>query len=270
MADTLPRVSSPPLRDLLVARRDGAHGVGEPTRDGWELTLSAGTGRLDVATATGLLLDLCEQADRWPTGGTLRWRVPAATPEHRAIARAGGFDDRRALVQMRRALPAADPPPLETRAFVPGADDDEWLRVNNAAFDWHPEQGGWSRIELSARLAEPWVDLDGFLLHPDGPPGSSIDAFCWTKVHVDTDPLVGEIFVIAVDPDRHGGGLGRAIVLAGLDHLHRVRGAEVGMLYTEADNEPALALYRDLGFAVHHEVRVFTRQVPTPTSAPIP
>ena len=89
--------------------------------------------------------------------------------------------------------------------------------------------------------------------------------FCWTKLHEDTHPLVGEIYVIGVDPDHAGRGLGRELTLAGLDHLHRVRGAEVGMLYVEHDNEPARRLYESLGFEVH---QVDRRYVGTIESAP--
>jgi mycothiol synthase len=260
-----------PLRAVL----DGALGVATPSRDGWEIDLVAGTGRLDVPIATTLLRQLVAQAQHRP-GATLRWRVPAPTPEHLAIAAAAGFDGSRALWQMRRALPADRPdPPLQVRSFVPGLDTSEWLRVNNAAFDWHPEQGGWVPEQLAERLDEPWVDLDGFLVHPaaeGGGPGDPIDGFCWTKLEPGTDPLQGEIFVIAVDPGATGTGLGRRLVLAGLTWLHE-HGAAIATLFTESDNAPAVGLYRSLGFDIHHEVRVFARtvdgQTPTPTSDPI-
>jgi mycothiol synthase len=259
---------------VLVAERDGARGIATPSRDGWEIDLTAGSGRLDVPIATTLLRELVAQIP--PATGTSRWRVPTPSAEHHRIAAAAGFDAQRTLWQMRRPLPADPPEPsLALRSFVPGADDDEWLRVNNAAFDWHPEQGGWGHAELDARLSEPWVELDGFLLHPAGRPGDRIDGFCWTKIDRTVTPQAGEIFVIAVDPSSSGSGLGRRLVLAGLDWLHE-HGCETALLYTESDNAPAVGLYESLGFVVHHEVRVFTRvgddaaQTPTPTSDPIP
>src|SRR5690606_29925204 len=113
---------------------------------------------------------------------------------------------------------------------------------------------------LRATLAEPWVDLDGFLVVDDPDRPGELAGSCWTRVHPATDdePVLGEIFVIAVDPSQHGKGLGLSLVLAGLDHL-AWSGITTGMLYVEADNEPALGLYRRLGFTVHLHRRILSR-----------
>jgi mycothiol synthase len=72
---------------------------------------------------------------------------------------------------------------------------------------------------------------------------------------------LGEIYVIAVDPDVTGRGLGRDLTQAGLDHLAD-RGLTVGMLYVEDDNEAALGLYRQMGFHTHQEDIFFEGTVP--------
>ncbi len=180
--------------------------------------------------------------------------VSPVTPAIDAAMRADGRRLDRLLHQMRCELPLPAPvldatTPIDVRPFRPG-DEDGWLAVNNRAFSWHPDQGGWDRARLTARLAEPWVRTDGFLLH-DGADG--IDGFCWTREHPASgdDPALGESFVIAADPSTAGTGLGRSLTVAGLSHLAG-RGLRVGMLYVEATNTPALRLYERLGFVVHH------------------
>ena len=176
-----------------------------------------------------------------------------ASGDDAAVAAAAGLVLVREVLQLRRPLPADPPPPIEVRPFRPGPDDDAFLAVNNRAFRWHPDQSNWTTDDLRRAEAEPWFDAGGFLLHErDG----RLAGFCWTKVHLATteDPALGEIYVIAVDPDFVGQGLGRALTLAGLDHL-AAGGLEVGMLHVEGTNAAARALYVTLGFEEHRAHR---------------
>ena len=196
-------------------------------------------------------------------GGHVHLWVPKPESLHDEVARSVGLRTGRELLQMRRHLPTDLHYDLDTRPFVPGRDDEAWLEVNNRAFLWHPEQGGWDLATFQARQREPWFDPGGFLLHErDG----RLAGFCWTKIHDDHDPRLGEIYVIAVDPDFQGLGLGRALVLAGLDSLAK-RGTPIGMLYVDAANAGAVELYKALGFEVDHLDRAYTADV-TPASEP--
>jgi len=181
-------------------------------------------------------------------GVTVSWWVHRPGDDIDAIAAAVGLRLGRRLLQMRRDLPIDATTLVDTRAFVVGEDETEWLRVNNAAFHDHPEQGGWTLGTLRLREAERWFDPEGFRLHERG---GKLAAFCWTKVHSDTSPPMGEIYVIAVDPAFHGHGLGKALTIAGLDHLAG-HGLTVGMLHVDGANSAALGMYERLGFTVHH------------------
>ena len=71
---------------------------------------------------------------------------------------------------------------------------------------------------------------------------------------------IGEIYVIAVDPDFQGLGLGSQLTLAGLASI-AARGIDIGMLYVDGDNTAAMATYRSLGFTVHRTDRAYTADV---------
>lgn len=162
----------------------------------------------------------------------------------------------RELRQLRRPLPLphefTENLPV-TRPFVVGRDEEAWLRVNHRAFAWHPDQGDMTAPDLREEEQADWFDPDGFLLHErDG----ELAGFCWTKVHHDVDPVLGEIYVIGVDPDHQGLGLGRGLTSAGLDHLGR-KGLTRAMLYVESDNDAAIAVYHRLGFGTHHVDRAY-------------
>jgi mycothiol synthase len=180
-------------------------------------------------------------------------------PGAQELARKNDFHRIRTVIQMRRSL--NDPIPvdesaIEIRPFAPGLDNKTWLALNNRAFLGHPEQGNWSARDLDIRLAEEWSDPRGFLLAFHG---GVATGFCWTKIHGghshqhsakevlhDHDPI-GEIYIMGVDPDHHGKGIGRALTIAGLKHIRQQR-IFSAMLYVDELNSPAIALYSSLGF----------------------
>ncbi|WP_104180832.1 mycothiol synthase [Arthrobacter sp. B0490] len=167
-----------------------------------------------------------------------------------------GFAPVRELWRMRLTRAAAEqsvpevrlPDGVALRAFVRGQDEEAWLAANAAAFAHHPEQGATTRADLEARMDEEWFDADGFLLAVREEDGALL-GFHWTKVHpaVGAHPAMGEVYVVGVTPEAQGLGLGKALTIAGIDHLHG-KGLQAIMLYVDADNAAAVALYRKLGF----------------------
>ncbi|WP_330297212.1 mycothiol synthase [Streptomyces sp. NBC_00503] len=174
----------------------------------------------------------------------------------RHLAQVLGLTLFRELRQLRRPLGGAGtdaaplpepvlPPGVTVRTFVPGADDAAWLAVNAAAFAHHPEQGSLTQRDLNDRIAQPWFDAKGFFLaERDG----ELVGFHWTKVHAEQQ--LGEVYVVGVRPGAQGGGLGKALTAIGLHHL-AAAGLPTAMLYVDADNPAALAVYAGLGFTTH-------------------
>jgi mycothiol synthase len=190
------------------------------------------------------------------------WAFRASDDDDRR-AEGLGFTKERDVLQLRVPLPLGPSVrdaarPLATRPFVVGRDEEAWVRTNNRAFAGHPEQGSWTRHQLDERLGAAWVDLAGFLVADDPAHPGHLIGSCWTKVHRDRDPALGEIYVIAVDPDHHGNGWGRSLAVAGLNWLAG-QNVPVGMLYTEADNTSAVSLYGSLGFTPDHVDRSYRR-----------
>ena len=175
-----------------------------------------------------------------------------------ALARSMNFIDSRVLWQMRRSLRAPLSQPnlpagITLRSFNPKLDMDSWLAVNHRAFADHPEQGGWQLPDLQRRMQEPWFSTEGFILAIAAATGD-IAGFHWTKVHGASGHAphaheeIGEVYVVGVDPAWQGAGLGRALTIVGLQYLRNLSLAQA-MLYVEATNGPAIALYASLGFA---------------------
>ncbi|MBW8798620.1 MAG: mycothiol synthase [Streptomyces sp.] len=169
----------------------------------------------------------------------------------RHLAQVLGLTLFRELRQMRRPLTALDlpdpklPEGVTVRTFVPGRDDAAWLAVNAAAFAHHPEQGSLTQRDLDDRKGQPWFDPAGFFLaERDG----ELLGFHWTKVH--EAERLGEVYVLGVSPTAQGGGLGKSLTTIGLRYLAE-RGLPTAMLYVDADNTAAVAVYERLGFVTH-------------------
>ena len=193
-------------------------------------------------------------------GGSCRLWIGHVLPGDDELAARWGFRPYRDLWQLRRPLPAP-PGRLAVRPFEP-SDAAAVVELNRRAFAWHPEQGAMDSDDLARRQAEPWYDQTGFLLHERQ---GQLAGFCWTKTHAGDGPApndvaMGEIYVIAVDPDYQGRGIGAPLTLAGLEHLAD-SGLSVAMLHVESTNRSANAVYDRLGFGLHHINRAYVAEL---------
>lgn len=232
----LTRLASPEVGHV-IAEDDGTL-VGYAHLDGEVLEI---VGENDAVLTA--LLDAAE-ATR-PGADLLCWSHGQHSPLARLLDERG-YRRQRVLHQFRRPLrEIPEPPPLadgiRVRAFAVGSDENEWLRVNAAAFADHAEQGTWSMADLRARESEPWFDPAGFLVaERDG----RMVGYHWTKVHEDG---LGEVYVLGIDPSAQGLGLGAGLLLRGLAHL-AARGCPEVLLYVDDDNTGAMRLYERFGF----------------------
>lgn len=260
--------SGPLARDLLLTVDDSAVGyahldgpdAGEDGDMSGELVVDPAHRRRGYGSA------LVSAVMAGAAGHGIRLWAHGDLPAAAALAKSAGFTRFRALWQLHMpltaALPApAWPPGVSVRTFRPGEDEDEWLGVNRRAFAHHPEQGSWTRKDLEVRETEPWFDPAGFFIaERDG----RMAGFHWTKVHPadgDGGAPIGEVYVVGVDPGQQGGGLGRALTLAGVAHLQRLGLTQV-MLYVDESNTAATRMYTALGFRRWHTDVMYRRAVP--------
>lgn len=217
------------------------------SRRGWTLAVAARDDLVPPVTTA------ITEVTRLGGGPITAWVTDSGSPgalAARATLRAAGLEATRRLRRLEVELPVpVTPPPsgVEISGFTE-ADADGWLRVNNRAFPGHAEQGDWDAERFTRRRSEAWFDATDLRCAREG---DRLVGSCWTKtVHEVDRPAIGEIYVIAVDPDHHRRGLGAALTTEGLEHQRCTHGASIGMLYTDVANSAALSLYGSLGFEV--------------------
>lgn len=212
---------------------------------------------------TAMVAELVDRAGVLEPADRLRVWAHGDHPGAAALAERAHFSRERELLVLHASVNGADwpeptlPQGVSLRTFVPGQDERAVIDVNARAFDWHPEQGSLTVEELRAEQSAAWFDAEGFFLAENS--AGEVIGFHWTKIHPPNPKRfggrpAGEVYVVGVDPAAQGGGLGRALTLAGLRYL-RDKGLPQVILYVEGDNAPAVAVYERLGFT-RHEVDV--------------
>ncbi len=136
---------------------------------------------------------------------------------------------------------------LRYLAFQQG-DEEKLAHIQNRAFT-----GSWGYNpntveEIRHCIKSSGRSPEGVVLACDG---GNVIGYCWTKVirEGNAGDGTGQVFMLGVDPDYRGRGLGKGILIAGLSHLQS-KGFQVAELTVDQRNKAACSLYRSLGFKV--------------------
>jgi mycothiol synthase len=153
------------------------------------------------------------------------------------------------------ALPEIDAAPLPewpasygTRTFLPGQDECTSVQLENESFQ---DEWEYVRVELGEIqrfVRSPSFRADGviYAVHEGQVVGE-----CWNWIDNDRIGQCGEkrgdIWCLCVHPQHRRRGLGRALLLAGVQWLHR-QGMTSAHLTVDGANERAKHLYESVGF----------------------
>ncbi len=163
-----------------------------------------------------------------------------------------GFSFVRRFLEFRLDLfkvevPVVPPGSLRYGPLQPGKEED-LTRLQNRSFN-----GSWGYNvntveEIIHRIGLPNCSPEDIILafDKDKPVG-----YCWTRIPSWENKApaegTGRIYMLGVDPDYRGRGIGRQLLLVGLSYLKR-KGLRVVELTVDSENEIACTLYRSVGF----------------------
>jgi mycothiol synthase len=168
---------------------------------------------------------------------------------------AHGFTHRRSSFDLHRGInpplaPAVWPSAVAVARYRPGEDDDAVHALIYVDAAWG-EMPGHTQRSLEAWRSMLTPDYRGWVARRDERPVG------WVVGRVFGDGR-GWVQQLAVARPARGLGLGRALLLHSLAELCS-RGAASLALGVQAENENAIKLYRDIGFKVAREWRVYAR-----------
>lgn len=194
------------------------------------------------------MLPEVHELDRWvdelAAQGFRRVRTTALATVASARFDRAGFSIVQELVLLQHDDPRSAPAPAHPTRRLDITEHDDAAAVDRAAFgdEWHLDAAAIADV----RAATPRHRARCI---------GTIDAYAVTG----RDSRQGFLQRLAVHPDAQRRGLGRALALDSLRSLARWRVTRV-LVNTPVDNEPALALYRSLGFhPLPERLRVYER-----------
>lgn len=212
--------------------------------------------------------------DRLRAYGAVQQR-PAALRTHTnkdhtrlmALYEQHGFALERYYLEMARSLDQVPDPQFPagfTLRQVDGERDAEaWVALKNTTWRDHFNYRAWSVERFKSWLADPdeRPELNLVALAPDG----TFAAFCWSIIrheeNVQTGRKQGSVDLLGTHPAYRKLGLGRAMLLAGLQRL-KVAGMDTARLDVDAASPTgATRLYAAAGFAPTRAFVGYTKHI---------
>ena len=183
-----------------------------------------------------------------------RVNIPQNNATARRLFARMGFEVVRRFLELRLDLSVTDE--LKTKRIVSPCrrlrrgEEDKLTQLQNRSFSdaWGFNPNTVEEIVYRTRLprCSPRDIIIAFDF--DKPVG-----YCWTRtserVDEDMNGCKGHIYMLGVDPDHRGKGVGKRVLIAGLSHL-KGKGVRRVELTVDSANTAACALYRSVGFEV--------------------
>jgi mycothiol synthase len=163
-----------------------------------------------------------------------------------------GFESVREFLELRLEMVRLSQPEIEQATpmcrHLRQGEEDKLTQIQNRAFtgSWGYNLNTVETITYRTSLSE--YSSEDVLLACEG---DRVIGYCWTEV-INRDETAntetrGRIYMIGVDPDYRGRGVGRRVLLAGLAYLMD-KNLRICELTVDGENKAALVLYRSLGF----------------------
>ena len=159
-----------------------------------------------------------------------------------------GFTFVRRFLELRLDLSKTPLPEISEicprcRPLQPG-EEERLTQLQNRSFTGSWGYNANTVEEILYRIHLPNCSAEDIILvfHWDNPIG-----YCWTRTNFWKNKDTGRIYMLGVDPDYQGRGLGKRLLLAGLSYL-KGKGRQVVELTVDRENKVACTLYKSVGF----------------------
>jgi mycothiol synthase len=131
-----------------------------------------------------------------------------------------------------------------------GGEEDKLVGIQNRSFadtwGFNPN----TLEEIIYRIGLPNCSPKDVILACDG---DNVIGYCWTRIYPGETKVArdgkGRIYMLGVDPDHRGKGIGKDVLLAGLCCL-KSKGLGMVELTVDSKNKTACALYQSTGFQI--------------------